>query len=61
MVGHVGSVCVVVQWCALSKAIHNMYFLLQRILDMDGAAQPHECVYIDEAGLNLSIKQTRGA
>jgi hypothetical protein len=32
-----------------------MYFvLLQRILEMDGAAQPHELIYIDEAGFNLS-------
>ena len=46
--------------CALSKAIHNMYFLLQRILDMDGAAQLHECIYIDEAGFNLSKNRRRG-
>lgn len=37
-----------------------MYFLLQRILDMDGAAQPHECIYIDEAGFNLSKNRRRG-
>ncbi len=36
-----------------------MYFLLQRILDMDGAAQPHECIYIDEAGFNLSKSRRR--
>lgn len=26
---------------------YNMYFLLQRILEMDGADQPHECIYTD--------------
>ena len=38
-----------------------MYFvLLQRILEMDGAAQPHELIYIDEAGFNLSKTRRRG-
>ena len=38
-----------------------MYFvLLQRILEMDGAAQPHEFIYIDEAGFNLSKTRRRG-
>lgn len=27
---------------------------------MDGAAQPHECIYIDEAGFNLSKNRQRG-
>ncbi|KAI7794739.1 hypothetical protein IRJ41_025968 [Triplophysa rosa] len=31
-----------------------------RILDMDGAAQPHEFIYIDEAGFNLSKTRRRG-
>ncbi len=35
-------------------------FLLQRILDMDGSAQPHEFIYIDEAGFNLSKNRRRG-
>ncbi len=34
-------------------------FLLQKILDMDGAAQPHEFIYIDEAGFNLSKTRRR--
>lgn len=29
-------------------------FLLQRVLDMDGTAQPQEYFYNDEAGKNLS-------
>ncbi len=41
-------------------AIHAMYFLLQKILDMDGAAQPHELIHIDEAGFNLSKTRRRG-
>lgn len=37
-----------------------MYFLLQRILDMDGAAQPHELIYIDKAVFNFSKTRRRG-
>lgn len=37
-----------------------MYFLLQRILDIGGTDQPHECIYIDEAGFNLSKSRRRG-
>ncbi|XP_055521237.1 insertion element IS630 uncharacterized 39 kDa protein-like [Leucoraja erinacea] len=33
---------------------------VQRILAMDGAAQPHEFIYIDEAGFNLSKTRRRG-
>lgn len=35
-------------------------FLLQRILAMDGAAQPHEFIFIDEAGFDLSKTRRRG-
>ena len=41
--------------------MYCVYFvLLQRILEMDGAAQPHEFIYIDEAGFNLSKTRRRG-
>ncbi len=41
-------------------AIHAMYFfLLQKILDMAEAAQPHEFIYI-KAGFNLSKIRRRG-
>ncbi|XP_016372823.1 uncharacterized protein LOC107712180 [Sinocyclocheilus rhinocerous] len=40
------------------KELRHEY--VQRILDMDGAAQPHECIYIDEAGFNLSKNRRRG-
>nr|XP_054605155.1 uncharacterized protein LOC129166557 [Nothobranchius furzeri] len=33
---------------------------VQRMLAMDGAAQPHECIYIDEAGFNLTKNRRRG-
>ncbi|XP_049912445.1 coiled-coil-helix-coiled-coil-helix domain-containing protein 7 isoform X3 [Epinephelus moara] len=40
------------------KELRHEY--VQRILDMDGAAQPHECFYFDEAGFNLSKNRRRG-
>lgn len=29
------------------KAIHYLYFLFKRFLDMDGSAQLHESIYIE--------------
>ncbi|XP_032886793.1 uncharacterized protein LOC116979291 [Amblyraja radiata] len=40
------------------KGLRREY--VQRILAMDGAAQPHEFIYIDEAGFNLSKTRRRG-
>ncbi|XP_042589367.1 uncharacterized protein LOC122138810 [Cyprinus carpio] len=37
--------------CIRVKGLRQEY--IQKILDMDGAAQPHEFIYIDEAGFNL--------
>ncbi len=36
------------------------FFFLQRILAMDGAAQPHEFIFIDEARFDLSKTRRRG-
>ncbi len=36
------------------------FFFLQTILAMDGAAQPHEFIFIDEAGFDLSKTRRRG-
>ncbi|KAM4581429.1 uncharacterized protein PAE49_005983 isoform 1-T1 [Odontesthes bonariensis] len=40
------------------KGLRHLY--VQRMLDMDGAAQPHEIIYIDEAGFNLTKNRRRG-
>ncbi|KAI7790207.1 hypothetical protein IRJ41_018225 [Triplophysa rosa] len=40
------------------KGLRQEY--VQNILDMDGAAHPHEFIYIDEAGFNLSKSRRRG-
>ncbi|XP_055492817.1 uncharacterized protein LOC129698022 [Leucoraja erinacea] len=40
------------------KGLRREY--VQRILAMDGAAQPHDFIYIDEAGFNLSKTRRRG-
>ena len=37
-----------------------MHFLLQRVLDFDAAVQPHEFIFIDEAGFNLAKTRRRG-